>query len=305
MSSDHSHQHHHRTGGSDNRRQHTRRLGITLVLIAAYMVAEVIGGLLSNSLALLADAGHMLSDVAALTISLAAIWAAGLPATSDHTYGYHRAEVLGAMINAVALIFVAGWIVSEAFERFAAPPDVAAPLALGVASGGLGVNLIALWLLHSSREESLNVRGAWLHVIGDTLGSLGAISSALLIWTLGWRWADPAASLLIAALVVYSALTLLKQVVDVLMERSPQHIEVGEMRDSIAALHEVQAVHDLHVWTITSGLYALTGHIVVDPVVDSHALLQEVRSMLGDRYGIDHMTIQIESPDFEENNVCH
>ncbi len=278
---------------------------ITVALVAAYMLAEVIGGYLSNSLALLADAGHMFSDVSALGISLAAMYMARRPATPDRTYGFYRAEVLAALSNAVFLIVVACFILLEAFKRFSDPPPVEALTAMSVAVGGLAVNLAALWMLRSARDESLNVRGAWLHVMGDTLGSIGVIVSALLIWLYSWYWVDPLASLLIAALVVYSSLSLLKEVVSVLMEGTPAHIDVREVRDSICRVAAVAAVHDLHVWTISSGMHSLSGHVVIEPGAEPLSVLRAVRDLVETRFYIGHMTIQIEDSDFEENNVCH
>jgi len=270
------------------------------------MLAEVVGGYLTNSLALLADAGHMLSDVAALAISLAALQASRRAPSPSRTYGYHRAEVLGALVNAMALVAVAGGILLEAVRRFGAPPDVDAPIALAVAAGGLTINVISLFVLggHGHADAGVSVRAAWLHIVADALGSVGAITSALLIWTLGWMWADPAASVAIALLVVYSALTLLFEVLNVLMEGSPRHIDVSRVRSSIAALPHVRDVHDLHVWTITSGMESLSGHVRIDPEARPQQVLAEVRTLLHDRFGIAHVTIQIEDVEIEEHHIC-
>ncbi len=293
------HDHHH-----DHRHGQRRRLAITLALTTCYMIAEVAGGLISNSLALLADAGHMLSDVAALALSLFAIRAASRPARSSQTYGYYRIEILAALVNGSALVVLAIFIFIEAIERLAQPAEVRGVLMLVVASGGLVMNLIGLRILSGGTSDSLNVRGAWLHVLSDTLGSVGAIVSAILLWQFGWLWADPVASMLIALFVVYSAWMLLKETGAVLMEAAPGHIDVDEVRDAMAALPDVLEVHDLHVWTITSGLESMSAHIVANPEARNQALLGELRALLAHRFGIRHVTIQIEADGFEEGEVC-
>ncbi len=287
-----------------SKRETSARLRLVLVLAFVYMLAEAAGGLITNSLALLADSGHMLSDVAALAISLAGLRAARRAPTASHTYGYHRAEVLGALVNAVALVVVATGIFLEAFRRFGAPPEVAAPTALAIATGGLAVNVAALIILGGHKEDGIGVRGAWLHVLGDALGSIGAMVSAGAIWIADWRWADPAASVLIATLVVYSALSLLWEVIGVLMEGTPRHIDVAEVHASISAIESVHGVHDLHIWTITSGMESLSGHVVIEPEADSQKVLCAVRAMLEQRFGITHVTIQLETEEFEESAVC-
>lgn len=290
-----AHAHRHTGGGSRDRSGNRRRLKWALGLAASFMVAEVVGGIASNSLALLADAGHMLSDVAALGLSLFALWMADRPSGPDKTYGYYRIEILAALANGAALVGLSVWIVVEAVGRLREPPEVAGPLLLAVAAGGLVVNLAALAVLHGGRDESLNVRGAWLHVLSDTLGSVQAILAGALIWGFGWRWADPVASILIAGLIVYSSWSLLKDAVSVLMESAPGHIDVDEVRDAILGIHGVGEVHDLHVWTITSGFEALSAHVVPsDGEVETGALLGRLRLEVHDRFGIDHVTVQVE-----------
>jgi cobalt-zinc-cadmium efflux system protein len=242
-----------------------RSLATTLALSAAYMVAEVVGGLVANSLALLADAGHMLTDVAALGLSLFAMWAAQRPVTRERTYGYHRLEILAALSNGVTSIAIAILILVEAVRRWRNPPAVAGGLMLLIACGGLVVNLVALRLLRGGRRESLNVRGAWLHVLADALGSVQVIAAGALIAAFGWRWADPTASVLIAILVAYSSWGLLRDAVGVLMEGAPGGLDVDEVGNAIMATPGVRALHDLHVWTITSGFVALSAHVVVEP----------------------------------------
>jgi cobalt-zinc-cadmium efflux system protein len=287
------HHHHHRS-------RNKRRLTLALLLAAGYMVAEIIGGLVTNSLALLADAGHMLSDVAALGLSLFAVWIAERPPTAKRTYGYYRTEILAALANGSALIAVSIYIFVEAYRRLMEPPEVQGAAMMGIAIGGLGVNLLALWILREGTEDSLNVRGAWLHVLTDALGSVGAIAAGVLIWGLGWYMADPIASALIGILVIYSAWRLVLEAVFVLMESAPRGIDVDEVFAAMAEMPGVLGVHDLHVWTITSGMDSLSAHVVVEDGHPPMELLSELRTMLHDRFGIDHITIQIEPEDFEE-----
>ncbi|MDX1648731.1 MAG: cation diffusion facilitator family transporter [Myxococcota bacterium] len=286
-----------------DRRHQRRRLAITLVLAATYMVAEVVGGLLTGSLALLADAGHMLSDVAALALSLFALWLAQRPATDERTFGWHRVEILAALANGTALVAIALVVVIEAVGRMGAPPEVQAGPMLAVATGGLLVNLIGLAVLHGGREGSLNLRGAWLHVLSDALGSVGAMAAGGAIWAFGWTWADPVASILIAILVTGSAWQLLRETVAVLLEASPPHIDVAEVRDALAAVPGVVSVHDLHVWTITSGLVSLSCHVQSVEDVKDPDLLAELQQLLRRRFAIDHATIQLEPEHFEEDHV--
>lgn len=250
-------------GDSEHRSQNKKRLRITLILSVTYMVAEFVGGILTNSLALLADAGHMLADAGALGLSLFALWAAQKPVTSTHTYGYYRTEILAALVNGSTLVAIAIYIFIEAYQRLAMIPEVQGVLMFGIAGGGLLINLAGLCILNAGKSESLNIRGAWLHVFTDMLGSIGVMVAAALIWKLGWHWVDPLVSVLIGLLVLYSSWKLLKEVVAVLMEGSPGHIDVDEVRNAILEINGVDAVHDLHVWTITSGIIALSVHVTV------------------------------------------
>jgi cobalt-zinc-cadmium efflux system protein len=284
----------------DGRARASRRLGWTLALIATYMAAEVAGGLWTNSLALLSDAGHMLSDAAALALSLAALWIARRPPTPERTYGYHRAEILAALVNGAALGAIAVLIFIEAWDRLLAPPTVRGGPMLAIASGGLVVNLAALWLLSADRAHNLNVRGAWLHVLGDTLGSVGAIASGALIWAFGWHWADPLASVLIGVLILVSSWRLLQETVAVLMEGTPAHLDVGTIRQALVAEAGVLDVHDLHVWTITSGLDSLSCHVVAESGACPADLLRRLRTVLQARFGLEHVTIQVETDRIDE-----
>ena len=295
----HSHGHHHHGGASRNR----RRLTVTLVLVVLYMVAEFVGGLLSGSLALLADAGHMLSDAGALGLSLFALWFCQRPPTPSRTWGYYRMEILAALVNGVTLVVLSIFILREAWERLRVPAQIDAPLMMAIAAGGLVVNLVSLRILSGGKEESLNVRGAWLHVLTDALGSVQAILAGALVWAFGWSWADPAASVLIALLVVYSAWDLLRDTVGVLMEGAPRHIDVDEVRNTLMSLPCVLAVHDLHVWTITSGMESLSCHVVVEDGQSYCDALTEVRATLHERFGIDHLTIQVEPVEMVEHGL--
>lgn len=277
-------------GGEGNQ----RRLAVVMGLAAAFMVAEVAGGLLANSLALLADAGHMLSDVAALGLSIFAIWIARRPASPASTYGYYRAEILAALVNGATLIAVAIYVFIEAYRRIGAPPEVQGPLMLAVAAGGLAVNMFGLWYLNAGKSASLNMKGAWLHILTDSLGSAGAILAAALIWAFGWNWVDPAVSVLIGILVLYSSWGLLREATTVLMEGAPGHVDVDAVRDVLAGFPGVREVHDLHVWTITSGMEAMSAHVVVEPGEPSGPLLEAIQARIHERFGVDHVTIQLD-----------
>jgi len=283
---------------------HARRLQWVLALTGGYMVAEVVGAWAANSLALFADAGHMLADTAALSLSLFAFWAARRPARGGSTFGYQRAEILAALLNGTALLVIALFVFLEALQRIRQPPEVQGELMLLVASGGLAMNLLGLRLLADGRHANLNLRGAWLHVLSDALGSIGAMLAAAAVTFFGWLWADPFASIIIAIFIVYSAWSLLRETVAVLMESAPGHIDVDEVRNALAGMAAVLEVHDLHVWTITSGMESLSAHVVSRPGADAHTLLAELRTMLGKRFGIGHVTIQIESASDEECGTC-
>jgi cobalt-zinc-cadmium efflux system protein len=273
-----------------------------LSLTVAYMVAEVIGGLLSGSLALLADAGHMLSDAAALGLALFAMWIAQRPPTARATYGYHRTEILAALANGAALIAVAGYVLFEAYQRLASPPEVRGGMMLAIAAGGFAVNLTALFILGDGGDKNVNLRGAWLHVMSDALGSVGAMISGGLVLTFGWTWADPVASMLIAGLVVYSAWSLLKETVAVLMESAPGHLDVDDVRNAIRTANDVKGVHDLHVWTLTSDKVCMSAHVVTGHGAEPQRTLQSITELVRARFGINHCTIQIEDESFARHH---
>lgn len=294
----HAHAHGHSQGGEGSSRT---RLTWTLGLIIAYMVAEAVGGWLTGSLALLADAGHMLSDAAALGLSMFAMSMARRPRTLKRTYGYHRLEILAALVNGATLVAISILVMVEAVHRFGRPEAVDARGMMGIAAGGLLVNLVALAILHQGRDENLNMRGVWLHVLTDALGTVQAIVAGALIWGFGWQWADPVASVLISLLVVYSAWSLLKEATGVLMESAPAHIDVEEVHQVLAGVSGVLQVHDLHVWTITSGMESLSAHVVVEDHRFDCAVLGDIRSTLHERFGIHHITVQMETEAFVEH----
>lgn len=275
---------------------------IALGLTAVYMFAEAVGGWLTNSLALLADAGHMLTDVAALSLTLAAIWFGSRPATAKKTFGYYRLEILAAFINGIALCLISVFVIYEAFERFYAPPEIKGMQMTLIALGGLCVNLIAAFLLHSDHKHDLNMRGAWLHVVGDALGSVAAISAGVLIIAFGWVWADAVCSFLISLIIIFGAWRLIKESVNVLLEGTPAHINLKAVEETIRNIKDVADVHDLHVWTITSGMDALSVHVIHAENVLPKELLQTIRRKLHDEFGIDHLTIQMETLEFEEHD---
>ena len=297
---DHVHRHGHAHG---NR----RRLSIVLLLTATYMIAELFGGLWTGSLALLADAGHMLADVAALVLALVAVWFGARPATPSKTFGYYRLEILAALINGIGLVLISLFIFYEAYQRWFTPPVIRGVAMTIVAGGGLLVNLICARLLYRDREQDLNVHGAWLHVLGDALGSTGAIVAGLLITLLGWTAADSLISVFIGLLIVWSSWHLIREATNVLLEGTPAHINLAAVEEAIMETEGVSDVHDLHVWTITSGREALSAHVIHAYAISQPDLLQELRAKLLDRFGVDHLTIQMETADFEDEAIhfCH
>jgi cobalt-zinc-cadmium efflux system protein len=267
------------------------------------MLAEGIGGWYTNSLALIADAGHMLTDVAALSLTLGAIWFGSRPATARKTFGYYRLEILAAFVNGVALVLLSIWVIYEAAQRWQSPPVISGSQVTLIAAGGLLVNIVAAKLLHSSHRHDLNMRGAWLHVIGDLFGSATAIAAGVLIATFGWLWADPLCSILISLIIIFGAWRLIMDSVNVLLEGTPTHINLSAVEATILETKGVGGVHDLHVWTISSGIEALSAHISHDESIVHSELLVNVRDRLHERFGIDHLTIQMETMDREAEAV--
>lgn len=284
----HGHQHNYERGAD------RRALTVALVLTAAFMIAEVIGGLITGSLALLADAGHMLSDSFSIALALFAFWIAARPATPDRSFGYKRAEILAALFNGSTLVAIAIWIFVEAYRRLQEPPDILGGWMMAVASAGLLVNIAAALILSRSSGESLNMQGALRHVLADLLGSVGAIAAALVIITTGWRYADPLVSVLIGILVLASSWRLLRDSINVLLEASPSGIDSDEVGRRMATAPGVEEVHDLHIWTITSGFPALAAHVLVGEDEDCHARRRELEAVLRDEYHIEHTTLQVD-----------
>jgi cobalt-zinc-cadmium efflux system protein len=287
----------HRHTHSHDRR--SVRLAAALCITFVYMIAEAIGGWFTNSLALIADAGHMLTDVAALGLTLGAIWFAARPATAKKTFGWYRLEILAAFVNGIILVLLSIWVIYEAVQRWQSPPIVSGSAMTIVAAGGVVANLISARLLHRDREHDLNIQGAWLHIMGDLLGSVAAVVAGVLIITMSWYWADPLTSVLISAIIIVGATRLVLDSVNILLEGTPAHIDLVSITNSLMDLDGVDGVHDLHVWTISSGRDALSVHITHHPVVVHSELLARVRDRLQIDFGIDHLTIQMETPERE------
>lgn len=286
---DHAHGHAHEQASAGSTRALAWALGLTLIIL----VAEGAGGWIANSLALLADAGHVLTDAGALGLSLFVSWLARQPGSPEKTYGYLRWEILAALINGATLLVISAWIVIEAVMRFQHPEPVSGGIMLIAAVLGFVINAIAVWLLHGVREGSLNVRGAYLHVLGDMLASGGTVVAALIIRSTGWLQADPIASLLTTILIVLGAWRLVRESVDVLLEASPPHIDLDLVRNQLESVGGVESVHDLHVWTVTSGMVALSAHAIVRESSDHQTVLEQSHDLLA-RLGIHHVTIQLE-----------
>jgi cobalt-zinc-cadmium efflux system protein len=285
-----------------------RPLVMASLVIVSYLAVEITGAIFSGSLALLADAAHTGSDVAALGLALLATWAAGKPHTAQRSFGYLRAEVLSALVNGSALFVIAIFIFVEAAQRIASPPEVQGGIVSLVASGGLAANLVAAVILMRSSHHSINVRGALYHVLGDAVGSAGAIVGGLLVLVAGWQWADPAVSIFIGLILVYGALKIVREATHVLLEGTPAHIPIAELRDDIESVDRVQGCHDLHTWTITSGYEALSAHVTITEECPAECVRDvrgELGKMLREKYGISHVTIQMERTDGDCEEEIH
>jgi cobalt-zinc-cadmium efflux system protein len=283
--------------------KHANRLRWALALTGTYMIAEVVGGLVTGSLALLADAAHMLTDVGGLALALLAIRFAARKATPQLTYGYLRTEVLSALTNALVLLLLTVYILYEAYQRFLAPPEILSTPMLIVAAIGLVVNLISMRLLAGGSSESLNVKGAYLEVLGDMLGSVGVIVAALIITLTGWRLADPIMGAGIGLFIVPRTWILLKQVTHILMEGTPPNVDLGLLERKLMEISGVNAVQDLHVWTVTSGLDAMSCHLLVVDISKGREILQQARSVMKDSFDIDHVTIQVDDSMLREQEA--
>jgi cobalt-zinc-cadmium efflux system protein len=298
MSEAAAHNHHHHFESS------RRRLRLAFWTQLAFLVVEVVGGILANSLALLADAGHMLSDVGALGLSLLALAWTARPPTERRTYGYHRLEILVALVNGLVLWAIAGFIFYEAAWRFYHPPVVSSRPLMIIATLGLLVNLLGMYVLMPSREHNLNLRSAFLHLLGDSLGSVAAIAAGMAIYWRGWYWFDPLAGVVVGVLIIISSWQLVWEAAEILLESTPRHIPLEEVQQCLEDHPQVLQVHDLHIWTIASGIYALSVHVAIDNHLNRDCLTWELEELLRDRFGLDHNTIQIEGPDFHDPQVC-
>lgn len=279
---------------ASNGKDKKRRLKLVLFLTGSYLIVEAVGGILAHSLALLADAGHMLTDVGGLALALTAISLAERKATSEKTYGYYRAEILAALINAVVLIGISVYILYEAYQRFVDPPKIQGTLMLVVASVGLAVNIAGVWILRAGSDESLNVKGAYFEVLSDLLTSVGVIVAAVIVMTTGWTYADPLISAGIGLFILPRTWRILAEAVNVLMEGTPLRFNMAALRERLLAIAGVQGVHDLHVWTITSSQNAMSAHLCVGAGNDHQKVLSSARALLLSEFDIRHSTIQVE-----------
>lgn len=305
MHSEHHHSHMHDHQRANNRQS----LTIALIITAGIMILEFAGGLWTQSLALLSDSGHMLSDVTSLALSLIAFWFATRPPSPSKTYGYYRFEILAALLNGITLFVIAGFIVWEAVERFVDPPAVKGNLMMVIAVAGLLANLVSAWVLlrKGDTRDNLNLRSAYLHVLGDALGSLGAIIAGLLISLFSWNIVDPAISIIVALIILKNAWGVITHSFHILMEGTPITINHREVEEKLQSMPGVINVHDLHIWTITSGIDSLSCHLLVQKDTDHQEILHNAIMLLEKHFAISHTTIQIETTDFQHsvNHVLH
>ncbi len=294
------HAHRHGHGHVDGGGQHALRVALALTLLL--LIGEVVGGILANSLALLADAGHMLTDAGALGLSLFVAWFSRQASSGQKTYGYLRWEILAALINGTTLLLISAWIIFEAIGRFRAPQPVQSGLMLVVAGLGFVVNAIAARLLHRGDDGTLNVRAAYLHVLGDLLASGGTVLAALVVRYSGWYAADPIASLISTVLIVGGAWQLVREAVDILLEAAPPHIVLEHVRERLQSIPGVEQVHDLHVWTVTSGVVAMSAHAIVREAEHHQIVLERAHDLLAEM-GIHHVTMQLERCEMYEREA--
>lgn len=283
------------THSLSNARANKKNLAIVFALTTGFMLIEAVAGYLTQSLALLADAGHMLTDAGALGLALLALWFGERPATAKNTYGFYRIEILAAFINALVLLLISFYILFEAWQRFEHPPEVQSLPMLVVACAGLGVNLVGLKLLHAHAHHNLNMKGAYLEVLSDMLGSIGVIAASIIMLTTGWYYADPLVSAGIGLFILPRTWKLLNEAVHILLEGTPARINLSELEEALKKIDGVKAIHDLHVWTITSGVDALSAHMLVDEGKDNDTTLTRLRDVLEKRFQIHHSTIQLET----------
>jgi cobalt-zinc-cadmium efflux system protein len=297
----------HNHGSHSSITTNQRRLLIALAITGLMTIVELIGGLMSNSLALLGDAGHMFTDTLALGLSIVALNLTKRPASQTKTYGYYRAEILAALINGIILILICGYIFYEAYRRFVEPPEVQGGLMLIVAAIGLVANLVGISILRSASHENLNVKGAFLHMWGDTVSSVGVIAAGVIILLTGRTIADPIISIIIGLLILKSAGGLVLESLHILLEAVPKHLDLSQINDEIRRVKGVRDIHDVHLWAITSGIYAISGHLLIEDQMVSKCtqIVEEVNQMLGHKFGISHSTLQLECAECENSPVCH
>lgn len=294
------HDHDHSHGPGAYRGADRRALFVAALLTAGFMVAEAAGGIITGSLALLADAGHMLSDSFSLILALVAVSLAARPATSKRTYGFNRAEILAALVNGLLLVLVSIWVIYEAIRRLGEPVEILGRGMLVIAVLGLLINLVAAWVLYKGGGESLNVKAALRHVLADLVGSIGVIIAALVIMATGWEPIDALISIFISVLIAASAWSILRESVDVLLEAAPKDVDTEEIGLAMARTEGVSQVHDLHVWQITSGFPTLSAHVLVNPETDCHSTRRELERLIHDQYEIEHTTIQVDHTSVEK-----
>ncbi|GAA3405988.1 cation diffusion facilitator family transporter [Paenibacillus hodogayensis] len=315
----HNHDHGHSHGPSDNHNHHghshgigghhapnnKKGLTIALLITASIMILEFAGGLWTNSLALLSDSGHMLSDAGALVLSLMALWFAVRPPAPNKTYGYYRFEILAALFNGATLFVIAGFIIWEAYHRLWNPPTVSSGSMIAIACIGLLANLASAWALlrQGDVKDNINVRSAYLHVLGDALGSVGAIVAGVLMLAFSWYVADPIISVVVALLILKSAWGVIRQAIHILMEGTPATVDCAQVKKALLQIEGVREVHDFHVWTITSGLDSLSCHIVIDEPSDSQTVLQQAIHIVEQQFRIMHTTIQVETPALQHGDM--
>ncbi len=286
-----------------------RSISIALGITVAFMGVEIVAGIWTGSLALLADAAHMATDAAALAFSLFAFWIGDRPPTLKSTFGYRRLEILAALMNGLVLWVTVGFIAHEAYARFRNPTTILAGPMFWVALAGLAANIGSALVLRSSQRMNLNTRGAYLNVMGDMWGSIGVIVAAVMIYKTGWRWVDPVASVLVCLVVLHGSWILIKDSMTILMEAVPAHLDTSQIRKALESLDDVKGVHDLHIWTVTSGYDVLSGHLMVNQIERSPDILKQAQDLLHDRFALHHVTLQIEKSDgrvkIPDEGGCH
>jgi cobalt-zinc-cadmium efflux system protein len=301
-----SHEHDHDGHRHDLRSLTRRRLWIALAVNAVFLVVEIAGGILTNSLALLADAGHMLTDVAALVLAIVVAHLAERPPSPRHTFGLLRAEVLGAFANGAFLVLIVGFVFTEAWRRFGTAQEVDAIPMIVVAMFGLGANMVSAWVLFGSRNENVNLEGAYLHMFGDALGSVGAVTAGIVILLTGRTFIDPLVSIGIGLVILWSSLGLIRKTITILLEATPEGIDYDEIRTALLAVDHVTDVRDLHIWTISSGIPALSAHLNLEAACSDtthwQVCLRDTQNLLRKRFGIVHTTLQFEPPDYERDD---